>query len=162
MSGELLIKNHIGRQTVPAVLLACAGAIVLTLLLARFLPLENSFARGAVLALLAYVLFRVLYPVCTDLFSKGKTHSGGTWRVTEDTLYLNDLAIPRSTIKMVHCWPNRDALGHEIRGWTINIETTGKNHLLRSLTQGENAERSASQLRALITALGYGSRWPET
>lgn len=162
MSGELLIKNHIGRQTVPAVLLACAGAIALTLLIARFWPMENSFARGAVLALLAYVLFRVFYPVCTDLFSKGKAGSGGTWRVTEDTLYLNNLAIPRSTIKMVHCWPNRDALGNGGTGWTVNIETTGKNHVLRSLTQGADAERSAQQLRAMVIALGYGSQWPET
>ena len=161
MSGELLLKNNGGRQTVPAVVLACVGALALSLLFARYTPLENDLARGAVLALLAYVLFRVFYPVCADLFSKGEANRPGTWRVTEDTLYLNDTVIPRSTIKMVHCWPNRDALGHGGTGWTVNIETTGKNHVLRSLTQGADAERSAQQLRAMVIALGYGSRWPE-
>lgn len=159
MSGELLVKNRGGWRTVLAVLLACVGAAALSFLFARFLPLESGLARGATIALLAYVLFRVFYPVCDDFFSKKAADRDGIWRVTEDTLYLNDLAIPRSTIKMVHCWPSRDALGHSGGGWVINIETTGKNHVLRSLTQGEDVERSATQLRAMVTALGYGSQW---
>ena len=61
----------------------------------------------------------------------------------------------------MYCWPNRDALGHTGAGWTINIETTGKNQVLRSLTEGEDLERSVGQLRALVEALGYGSRWEE-
>ena len=161
MSGELLIKTRSWRQTVPAVVLACAAAVALSLLFARFVPLEGGLARGAVLALVAYVLFRVLYPVCTRLFTGGTEARAGTWRVTEDTLYLNDLAIPRSSIRQVHCWPNRDALGHAGTGWTVNIETTGQNQLLRSLTEGADAARSAEQLRALVEALGYGGRWQE-
>ena len=112
-------------------------------------------------ALTAYVLFRVLYPIFDQMFSKGERGEGGTWRVTPDTLYLNDAAIPRNTIKMVHCWPNRDALGHTEAGWTVNIEAQGKNQVLRSLKEGEDVERSARQLRALVIALGYQSRWPE-
>ena len=158
MSGELLLKNHSWRQVLPGLLLAAAAAAGVTFWALQYLPLEG-LAQAAVAALIAYVLFRVLYPVCTGLFSKGQTASAGTWRVTEDTLYLNDTAIPRSSIRQVHCWPNRDALGHAGAGWTVNIETTGRNHLLRSLTEGEDVDRSVRQLRAMVVALGYGHRW---
>ena len=160
MSGELLLKNHSWRQVLPGLLLAAAAAAGVTFWALQYLPLEG-LAQAAVAALIAYVLFRVLYPVCTGLFSKGQTASAGTWRVTEDTLYLNDTAIPRSSIRQVHCWPNRDALGHAGAGWTVNIETTGKNHLLRTLTEGADADRSIRQLRALVVALGYGSQWTD-
>lgn len=160
MSGELLLKNHSWRQVLPGLLLAAAAAAGVTFWALQYLPLEG-LAQAAVAALIAYVLFRVLYPVCTGLFSKGQTASAGTWRVTEDTLYLNDTAIPRSSIRQVHCWPNRDALGHAGAGWTVNIETTGKNHLLRTLTEGADADRSIRQLRAMVVALGYGSQWAD-
>lgn len=160
MSGELLLKNHSWRQVLPGLLLAAAAAAGVTFWALQYLPLEG-LAQAAVAALIAYVLFRVLYPVCTGLFSKGQTASAGTWRVTEDTLYLNDTAIPRSSIRQVHCWPNRDALGHAGAGWTVNIETTGKNHLLRTLTEGADADRSIRQLRAMVVALGYGSQWTD-
>ena len=161
MSGELLLENN-GRwkRIVPAVLVTClltGGVMALCL---RRLSL-TGMGLAITAALTAYVLFRVLYPIFDQAFSKGERGEGGTWRVTLDTLYLNDTAIPRSTIKMVHCWPNRDALGHAGTGWTVNIETTGKNHLLRSLTGGEDADRSIRQLRALVVALGYGARWQE-
>ena len=161
MSGELLLENN-GRwkRIVPAVLVTClltGGVMALCL---RRLSL-TGMGLAITAALTAYVLFRVLYPIFDQAFSKGERGEGGTWRVTPDTLYLNDAAIPRNTIKMVHCWPNRDALGHAGTGWTVNIETTGKNHLLRSLTGGEDADRSIRQLRALVVALGYGVRWQE-
>ena len=44
---------------------------------------------------------------------------------------------------------------------SVYIETEGKNQVLRSLKEGEDVERSARQLRALVIALGYQSRWPE-
>ena len=160
MSGELLIKTRDWRQTLPAVILSCAAAAVLTFLFTRNLSL-TGLALGAVAALVAYVLFRVLYPVCARLFSKGAEAREGIWRVTPDTLYLNDTAIPRASIRQVHCWPNRDALGHTGAGWTVNIETTGKNHLLRTLTEGADADRSIRQLRAMVVALGYGSQWTD-
>ena len=43
----------------------------------------------------------------------------------------------------------------------MNIETTGKNQLLRSLTEGEEVDHSVRQLRALVVALGYGAQWQE-
>lgn len=160
MSGELLLKTRSWRQMLPGLVLAAAIAAGVTLLAMQYLSL-TGIARGAAAAAIAYVLFRVLYPVCTRLFSRGTSAQAGTWRVTEDTLYLNETAIPRAGIRQVHCWPNRDALGHAGAGWTVNIETTGKNYLLRSLTEGEDLERSVRQLRAMVTALGYGSRWDQ-
>ena len=113
MSGELILENN-GRwkQTVPAVLVTCLLAGGLLALCLRRLSLKGM-GLAITAALLAYVLFRVLYPVFAQLFAKGERGQAGTWRVTPDTLYLNDLAIPRDTIKMVHCWPSRRWLDRE-------------------------------------------------
>lgn len=161
MSGELLIQSDGWKKALPALALSCLLAGGVTMIWARYIHLEG-LARGALIALGAYVLFRVLYPACTKLLGAKEKQGPGTWTVTEDTLYLNETAVPRSSIKMVHCWPNRDALGHAGTGWTVNIETTGKNHLLRSLAEGPDADRSARQLRAMVIALGYGAQWRES
>ena len=83
------------------------------------------------------------------------------WSLTEDALTLGGQAIPRDTIRQVHCWPNRDALGHSLPGWTVNIETTGKNRVLRSVRSGAEAETSERLLRELVETLGYGACLPE-
>ena len=44
--------------------------------------------------------------------------------------------------------------------WTINIETTGKNRLLKS-ADGADAEDSIQSLYDLVEALGYRSQWKE-
>lgn len=160
MSGELLLEKKSGGRYAVTLLLACAAAGVLTWMALSRLHMEG-LALTVTAALLCYVLFRVLYPAVSQLIGKGEAACSVTWTVTEDALVLDGRSIPRSSIKQVHCWPNRDALGHAEAGWTINIETTGKNQVLRSLKEGEDAERSARQLRALVTALGYQSRWPE-
>jgi hypothetical protein len=54
---------------------------------------------------------------------------------------------------MVHCWQKNGA-------WTINIETTGKNRLLKS-ADGADAEDSIQSLYDLVEALGYRSQWKE-
>jgi len=159
MSGELLLQNG-GKRTLPTLVLTCLLAGGISVVWMRYIRLEG-IARGALIALVVYILFRVLYPVCAKVFTPKDSGAPGTWTVTPDTLYLNETAIPRSTIKMVHCWPNRDALGHTGAGWTINIETTGKNHVLRTLTEGEDLDRSVRQLRAMVVALGYGAQWQE-
>ena len=158
MSGQLTLEKTEWKRTLLAVVLAAAVAAALMLLLLPRLGL-TGFARGAVAALGAYVLFRVLYPLTAGLFPGGGTEL--TWQVTADKLVLGQTEIPLDAIKMVHCWPNRDALGHRSAGWVVNIETTGKNQLLRSRTGETEAKQSARQLRALVTALGYGSAWAE-
>ena len=65
------------------------------------------------------------------------------------------------TIKTVHCWTNRSALGTADGGLTINIETPGKNRVLRSLRSGQEAETSDRLLRELVEAMGYGARLPQ-
>lgn len=158
MSGELTLEKTNWMGTLLAVLLACAATAVLMLLFLPHLGL-TGFARGAVAALGAYVIFRLLYPMTAGMFPGGREET--TWMVTADKLVLGQTEIPLDTIKTVHCWPNRDALGQKGSGWTVNIETTGKNALLRSCTKEQEAKQSARQLRALVTALGYGSAWAE-
>lgn len=158
MSGELTLEKTNWMGTLLAVLLACAVTVVLMLLFLPRLGL-TGFSRGAVAALGAYVIFRLLYPMTASLFPGNKEET--TWTVTADKLVLGQREIPLDTIKMVHCWPNRDALGQQGSGWTVNIETTGKNQLLRSCTKEQDAKESARQLRALVIALGYGSAWAE-
>ena len=160
MSGELMLKKSEGGRYVLTLLLACAAAGVLTWIALSRLHM-GGLALTVTAALLCYVLFRVLYPAVSQLLGKGEAVRTVTWTVTGDALVLDGRNIPLDSIKQVHCWPNRDALGHSEPGWTVNIETTGKNQVLRSLKEGENVERSARQLRALVIALGYQSRWPE-
>ena len=66
-------------------------------------------------------------------------------------LTLGETEIPQKTIKMVYSW-EKDG------DWTVNIETTGKNQLLRSV---EGDARSVRQLYALVDALGFRSQWRE-
>ena len=159
MSGELLLKASSARRTALSVAGAVLAAGFVTFLFLRLSPLEEGLARAALAAVLAYVIFRVFYPVIAGALGRGQTGRTVAWRLDGETLDLGELAIPRASIKMVHCWPNRDALGHAGAGWTVNIETTGKNHLLRSLTEGEGLDQSVRQLRALVVALGYGGQW---
>ncbi|WP_295586120.1 hypothetical protein [uncultured Oscillibacter sp.] len=157
MSGELILEKSDWRRVLAAVVGVCVldGALMIF-----FLPRLHmtGMTLAVVAALTAYVLFRLLYPALEGMLPGGKETV--KWNLTADTLHLGGTAIDRSTIKMVHCWPNRDALGNRGNGITVNIETTGKNQLLRSVRDGVDADPSARQLRALVTALGYGSRWP--
>ena len=49
---------------------------------------------------------------------------------------------------MVHCWKRGDR-------HVVNIETTGRNRVLR----GVPGQESDEALRALVEALGYGRKW---
>ncbi len=161
MSGELLLKASSARRTALSVAGAVLAAGFAAFLFLRLSPLEEGLARAVLAAVLAYVIFRVVYPVIAGALGRGQASRTMVWRLSGETLYLDELAIPRASIKMVHCWPNRDALGHQGTGWTVNIETTGKNQVLRTLTEGEELERSVTGLWALVTALGYGGQWKE-
>ena len=165
MSGTLLVEQeNRWRRTLPAVLLSAVGAGALTWLAFISLPqgiFSSELALVACMALLAYVLFRVLYPAAVRLMPGGDAVQSIPWTVDDDALTLNGTALPRSAIKMVHVWPNRDALGIRSAGWVVNIETTGKNRVFRSLSEGENADRSAQSLEMLVTALGYGRQWEQ-
>ena len=98
---------------------------------------------------------------CRELAGDALEPGAVTFLGHPDTLVLGEVSIPRESIKMVHCWPNRDSLGFSTPGWTVNIETDGKNQVLRTLTEGSPAETSAALLRELVVALGYGRNWPE-
>ena len=66
-------------------------------------------AQAVVCALTAYLLFRLLYPAISALLPGGQ--QSVSWSVTATELRLGGQTVDRDTIKMVHCWPGRDALG---------------------------------------------------
>ncbi|MBQ9347375.1 MAG: hypothetical protein IJT94_08580 [Oscillibacter sp.] len=184
-TGTLNIQDRTLRAVLPPL---CAAVLASALLTAAAVPLLfpllhiTGSASGAAAAILAYVLFRVLFPYASRRFPGGGTRRV-TWEVTADALTIDGRTIARNSIKNIHIWPNRDALGHTLPGWTVNIETTGKNLLLRVPRQndgdsgenenggndGENGDGgnnrengdSGEELRTLVRALGYENRWPE-
>ena len=159
MSGILILQGRGGWKRGVAVFAVSALFTALSVLpMARHLPL-TGMSRAAVVALTAYALVRVSYRAFDTGLRRREAPAELTWRLTEDTLTIGDDAIPRRSIRMVHCWPNRDALGHTLPGWTVNIETDGKNRVLRTLTEGE--AESVERLRQLVEALGYGRCWHE-
>lgn len=66
--------------------------------------------------------------------------------------------IPRGAIKAVHCWPNRDALGHAGRAGPSILRPRGKPPApLPDRGGGAGPVRPAAP--ALVVALGYGGQW---
>ncbi len=158
MSGELTLEKSGWPRLAATVAAVCALDAALMVFLLPHLHL-TGMAQAVVCALTAYLLFRLLYPAISALLPGGQ--QSVSWSVTATELRLGGQTVDRDTIKMVHCWPGRDALGNRRSGYTVNIETAGKNFLLRSAAEGQDAEKSAAQLRALVSALGYGRQWPE-
>lgn len=158
MSGELTLEKSGWPRLAATVAAVCALDAALMVFLLPHLHL-TGMAQAVVCALTAYLLFRLLYPAISALLPGGQ--QSVSWSVTATELRLGGRTVDRDTIKMVHCWPGRDALGNRRSGYTVNIETAGKNFLLRSAAEGQDAEKSAAQLRALVSALGYGRQWPE-
>ena len=158
MSGELTLERSGWPRLAATVAAVCALDAALMVFLLPHLHL-TGMAQAVVCALTAYLLFRLLYPAISALLPGGQ--QSVSWSVTATELRLGGQTVDRDAIKMVHCWPGRDALGNRRSGYTVNIETAGKNFLLRSAAEGQDAEKSAAQLRALVSALGYGRQWPE-
>ena len=157
MSGELTLEKSGWPRLAATVAAVCALDAALMVFLLPHLHL-TGMAQAVVCALTAYLLFRLLYPAISALLPGGQ--QSVSWSVTATELRLGGQTVDRDAIKMVHCWPGRDALGNRRSGYTVNIETAGKNFLLRSAAEGQDAEKSAAQLRALVSALGYGRQWP--
>ena len=163
MTGELILENGGWKRRLPA----AAATAVLALLVVW--PAVKLMVRRGVhglmlqisTAVLALVLWWVLYPAVRRLFSKREGREPVRWTLTGDRLTIGEDVISLDTIKTVHCWTNRSALGTADGGLTINIETTGKNRVLRSVRSGAEAETSERLLRELVETLGYGARLPE-
>ena len=161
MSGSLLLKKEgAWKEGLPAVVITAVLTFLCVWPLVRRVP-QKGMLPGLMAALVTYLLWRGLYPALAGLFQRGGKSYSLSWTLDETLLTLGEARISRESIKMVHCWPGRDALGTKHPGWTVNIETTGKNYLLRSLEGGEEQEASERSLRALVEALGYGSAWVE-
>lgn len=164
MSGELILKNSKRwKQVLPAVLLtALATFFLVWLLMGRRSASTSDILMGIMVVVLAYILFRTLYPALVKLMPGGDKTLHLRWRLTGDALELGEETISLDNIRKVHCWPNRDALGHRLAGWIVNIETVkGKNHVLCSVDEGDGVDESVESLHQLVSALGYESGWVE-
>ena len=164
MTGELILENGGWKRRLPAAA-ATAAAEVAVVWPAVALMLRRG-VHGLMLQIstgvLVLVLWWALYPILSRAFSKGEGNGRVRWTLTEEKLTIGDDVISLDTVKTVHCWPNRSALGTADGGLTVNIETSGKNRVLRSLRAGEKAAESERLLRELVTAMGYGARLPES
>lgn len=153
MSGELIVKNQKGARHLLAFFVTAAAALALMLPMARSLL---GSGRGGLMtqigiAILVPVLVVLMQPQVEKLFSGGRgTAETLAWRIADGTLTLGETEIPLNTIKMVYCWQKQAV-------WTVNIETTGKNQLLRSVDEEESVQR----LYELVDALGYRAQWKE-
>ena len=156
MSGELIVKNKNGSKRALSFLVTAAVVLAVMLPMARMLrdQIEKGTLTQIGFAILIPVLIVVVRPEMEKLFSGGKQVTETLpWSISGGTLMLGETEIPLKTIKMVYCWQKGSA-------WTINIETTGKNQVLRSV-DGPDEEESVQRLYELVDALGYRSQWKE-
>ena len=156
MSGELIVKNKNGSKSALSFLVTAVVVLAVMLPMARVLltRMETGLLTQIGIAILIPVLIVVLRPEMDKLFSGGKQVADTLpWSISGGTLMLGEKAIPLKSIKMVYCWQKGSA-------WTINIETTGRNQLLRSVS-GPDEEESVQRLYELVDALGYRSQWKE-
>lgn len=173
MSGTILISAGNARRTIIKLALTMAvTAVVVWLLWPLAAPLlervemgpvwgfanMTQLVRGLLVAVGVYVIFSLAGYLFEQLLPARGTTATVPWQVENGTLTLGGSAIPLNTIRQVYCWPGRNILGQSTGNMVVNIETTGKNRLLRSLS-GEQAEESASSLERLVRALGYGAAW---
>ena len=155
MSGELTIKRSGGWQKAAALGITAVVILLIMLPMARMLSarLRSGLMTQIGIAILVPVLIWLLYPQMMKLLPGAKSASETMrWTIQSGVLTLGDAVVPQKSIKMVYCWEKDGS-------WTVNIETTGKNQLLRSV---EGDARSVRQLYALVDALGYRSQWRET
>ena len=163
MTGELILKNgKRWKQILPAVVLTVVATFACVWPLIHHVKAAGMM-KGIMAALITYILFRTLYPALAGMMPGGAKVLRTAWSVTGDALTIGEDRIALADIKLVHCWPNRDALGHQLSGWIVNIETKPghKNRILYSLDEGQEVETSVERLHELVTALGYGARWVE-
>ena len=156
MSGELIVKSKSGSRGVLSFLITAAALLAVMLPLARLLraQLEKGTMTQIGFAILVPVLIVVLRPELEKLLPGGKQGVVTMpWAIHGGILTLGETEIPLKTIKRVYCWQKDSA-------WTINIETTGRNQLLRSVG-GPEEEESVQRLYELVDALGYRSQWKE-
>lgn len=163
MKGELILENGGWKRRLPAAFVTILAEVAV--LWPAISLMVRRGVHGLMLqistAVLALVLWWVLYPAVSRLFFREQGSGRVRWALTGDSLTIGGDVIPLDTVKTVHCWANRSALGTADGGLTVNIETSGKNRVLRSLRSGREAETSERLLRELVEALGYGQRLPE-
>ena len=163
MNGELILKKtKKWKKILPSVAVTALVTFLFIMLLVRRME-AGTLMVGIMAALVTYILFRTLYPTLSGLFDGGEKAVTVPWSYSGAALQLGEETIAMEHVKMVHCWPNRDALGHTLPGWIVNIEGEKghKNHILYSLDEGDRVEASVETLHELVIALGYKDSWTE-
>ena len=173
MSGTILISAGNGRRTIIKLVLTmavtAAAAYLLWPLAAPLLERVEmgpvwgfanmtALVRGLLVAVGVYVIFSLAGYLFEQLLPARGGAASVPWRVENGILTLGGSVVPLNDIRQVYCWPGRNILGQSTGNVVVNIETTGKNRLLRTLS-GQQAEESASSLERLVRALGYGAAW---
>ena len=145
MSGEIRLEAGGWRRWAPW-LVSLAAAVLLLLAAVAYMSRRGLSGIGLQVgsAVIALALYWALRSWLTPLFAGG----GRTvrWTLTEDALDLDGNVIPRASIRRVYCWKKDER-------HIVNIETDGKNHLLRPAPGGDEA------LRQMVEALGCGQSW---
>ena len=142
MSGKLLLEPDAqwGRS-VPAAIISVLASFLLVVVSYSALETQvdlDGIAFQVAAVVTAYILFRFIYPVVAGWMGRGEEQTI-PWTLTEESLTIGPRSIPRQSIRKVHCWPGRNALGQSTGNMVVNIETTGKNRVLRTLS-GARAE----------------------
>ena len=173
MSGTIIVSARNTSRTLIKLALTLAATVVVIYLLwpVAYPALERvemgsawgfanmtELARGLLVAVGVYVVFSLVGYLLERLLPERGDTASVPWRVSGGTLTLGEDAIPLDSIRQVHCWPGRNILGQSTGNIVVNIETTGKIRVLRTLS-GERAEESADALERLVRALGYGAAW---
>lgn len=145
MSGEIQLEAGGWRRYLPW-LVSLAAAVLLLLAAVFYMSRRGLSGIGLQIgsAVIALAVYWALKSCLAPLFAGG----GRTvrWTLTEDALDLGGDVISRASIRQVYCWKKGE-------GHIVNIETTGKNRVLRAAPGGDPA------LQALVEALGYGQNW---
>lgn len=106
----------------------------------------EGIALQAGSGILLLLLLWFLYPAVCKILPQAADFRTASWRLTDNELVLDGEAIPLERIVQVHQWDQNDSV-------TVNIETKGKNYLLKALSGGEQKERSVRLLLELVETL---------
>ena len=147
MSGTILVEGrYAARQRLAAALITAAVTAVITLAAVMLAQRQGMAGIGlqAFSAALALVVLWVLFPAVCRILPHGAEKI--RWSLTDQALTLGETVIPLSQVRRLHCWQIREEI-------TLNIETKGKNILLRCV-DGELRQQSVDSLQLLAAALG--------
>lgn len=150
--GMLLVQNRSRERTIKGV---WAVVLVVGLWAATLLP----FMEIAVIVVLGLWAMASKFVVGRAI-GQGKFFDQLPWQLTEDTLTVGELTIPREKITRVTCHPKPGFYRKSFRCWQLNVETFEKSHLFYSQNQTADQQRIDDSIKSLQTlASALGTDW---